>query len=233
MAVAYKRVRRTSFQAVEGKDPRAPGYHMLMQALLTEVERSGHRPVLRLQFMHGLRSQLLPALGLCLVRHFARLMPLLLHWVHAHDLESRVAALHYLASVTRQCWPRMPVHVPLIWRHMMVLAQQEDAGDAARTERQQKVAQVASIPDNRQNGGVLSSHAVGSMHAGGDDDTHAPCATCSIDSQLVDAVGAVVAALMAVGGVGLQDVAGEHAGGSSGNGPLASYLLHQVQRNRP
>jgi hypothetical protein len=68
-------------------------YHRLLQELITEVERSAHKPQQRLTFMSCL-AMLLPQLGLYSVRHFSRLMPLLLEWTHAFDIGAAGAGCH-------------------------------------------------------------------------------------------------------------------------------------------
>jgi len=57
------------------------------------VERSAHKPQQRLTFMSCL-AMLLPRLGLYSVRHFSRLMPLLLEWTHAFDIGAAGAGCH-------------------------------------------------------------------------------------------------------------------------------------------
>lgn len=53
-----------------------------------------------------------------MVRHFHRLMPLLLEWMHAPDLETRLAAVKVLRTVLTRTWPRLPAHASLIWQHV-------------------------------------------------------------------------------------------------------------------
>ncbi|PNG99881.1 hypothetical protein TSOC_014329, partial [Tetrabaena socialis] len=105
---------------IEGKDPRAGGYHRLASELLTEAERQGHLPARRLPFLAALRH-LAPCLGLTLCRHLTRLMPLLLEWLHAWDAASREAALAALAEVVRATWVRAPAHAEVLWRHMLLV----------------------------------------------------------------------------------------------------------------
>ena len=50
------------------------------------------------------------ALGLATVRHFARLMPLLLPWCWSHVGETRLLALQALDQLLRSCWARVPAH---------------------------------------------------------------------------------------------------------------------------
>ena len=71
--------------------------------------------------VHSLCKRLvaaLQAMGLATVRAFSRLLPLLLEWVHAPDLDTRIAALRTLRSVLARAWPRLPAHASLIWQHI-------------------------------------------------------------------------------------------------------------------
>lgn len=70
--------------AVEGPDPRASGYHDLLPEMLTEVERTAHVAQRRCVFMAA-ATPLVAAMGLAAVRHFGRLMPLVLEWLHAGE----------------------------------------------------------------------------------------------------------------------------------------------------
>ncbi len=68
------------------------------------------------------------------VRHFARLMPLLLAWMHAAGTpELRAAAAGALEVVARGCWPRMGAHAALLRSHVQQ-AQQEAAAEAAEAD---------------------------------------------------------------------------------------------------
>lgn len=50
---------------------------------------------------------LLEGLGLTAVRHFARLMPLVLEWVQAADAATRLAALSALAGLVRYVYRKL------------------------------------------------------------------------------------------------------------------------------
>jgi hypothetical protein len=71
------------------------------------------------------------AMGLASVRAFARLLPLLLEWVHAPDQDTRLAALAALHAVLSRTWPRLPAHASLIWQH--ILREYESEAATART----------------------------------------------------------------------------------------------------
>lgn len=58
------------------------------------------------------------AMGLASVRFFSRLLPLLLEWVHAPDMDTRLAALPVLHAVLKHTWPRLPAHASIIWQHV-------------------------------------------------------------------------------------------------------------------
>lgn len=60
------------------------------------------------------------AMGAVTTRHFARLLPLLLRWLHAASDATKVAAVTALRAVTLSCWPRMPAHAPLLRQHLQV-----------------------------------------------------------------------------------------------------------------
>ena len=57
-------------------------------------------------------------MGLASVRYFSRLLPLLLEWLHAVDLDTRLAALPVLHTVLKHTWPRLPAHASIIWQHV-------------------------------------------------------------------------------------------------------------------
>lgn len=71
------------------------------------------------------------AMGLALVRHFSRLLPLLLEWVSATDVDTRLAALPVLHVVLQRTWPRMPAHAHLICQHLL----QEHAQETQAAQR--------------------------------------------------------------------------------------------------
>jgi len=61
------------------------------------------------------------ALGCVAVRYFARLMPLLLGWLHTRGRATRAGALAALETLVKTCWPRMPAHAGLLWQHLQAL----------------------------------------------------------------------------------------------------------------
>lgn len=62
------------------------------------------------------------ALGLVTVRHFGRLMPLLLPWCWAPDEGTRLQALQALDVLLRCCWPRIPAHRGECWLYCLAAA---------------------------------------------------------------------------------------------------------------
>ena len=58
------------------------------------------------------------AMGAVTVRHFARLMPHLLRWLHSPDPVTAAAAVAALRVIVLRCWPRMPAHALLIGQHL-------------------------------------------------------------------------------------------------------------------
>ncbi len=81
-------------------------------------------------------------LGLTLLRHFGRLTPLLLEWLHAHDVSTRVAALDALAAVVRVTWPRVSAHASVLWCHVLVCMARAGGGEGRQGHgRGQQLAQ--------------------------------------------------------------------------------------------
>ncbi|KAF8066261.1 HOL3 [Scenedesmus sp. PABB004] len=143
--------------ALEGRDCRSDAYHGLLAELVSEAERSAHKPAQRLVFMACL-ALLAPRLGLHAARHLGAAMPLLLEWAHAHDERSAQVALLALARLTAVAWPRMPAHAGVLWRHLLALARRAEercwlargaagdgGGDAAEAELQRSAVMRAAL----------------------------------------------------------------------------------------
>ena len=101
--------------ALGGDDAAAKPYHELLASLLTEVGRlpaDARRalPVLRVA------APLVRVMGLQLLRHTKRLLPLLLEWLVApeHD-EHRMLAAEALTAALERIWPRASYHAPTLW----------------------------------------------------------------------------------------------------------------------
>ena len=103
--------------ALEGNDPRSNGYHKLMTDLLIESERSIYIENKRLPFLLFIRP-LIQALGLTILRHLSRLLPLVLESLHSYDVESQLAAVLLLFDVIKYSWARISTHLPLILSHL-------------------------------------------------------------------------------------------------------------------
>ncbi|KAK9803291.1 hypothetical protein WJX72_008564 [[Myrmecia] bisecta] len=103
--------------ALEGKDPYAAGYDLIMRGMLEEGERHAHVPARRIVWLRAIQP-LLQALALVNVRYLGRLLPLLLQWLQEFDRPSRTGALQALHCVIQQTWPRIPAHADLLWQHL-------------------------------------------------------------------------------------------------------------------
>lgn len=129
---------------LEGEDARAAGTHALLSELLTEAERAGHKPALRRVFI-ACAHRLARTLQLQLLRHFSRLLPLLLEWVHAYDPPTRLAALACLRQVLQVCWPRLAPHAGLVWEHLIAAVGEMEA-EARRHARAAGAATATGAP---------------------------------------------------------------------------------------
>jgi hypothetical protein len=175
---------------LEGADPRADGYHELLDALLGEVSRQPHVDVKRRSFLVGpapallpriakhvrkspgcpmaLRGAepraaaaaaalplqvclqaLLPQLGLMAVRHFSRLMPLLLEWLHSPRPEARLQAARCLELLLQHCWPRMGAHAGVLRAHLQRAGDVSGLLGASREQRVQVEETVGRVSDLR------------------------------------------------------------------------------------
>lgn len=86
-----------------------------LDAMLTIGALRAHRVTCSTHWLQAV-GPLVPALGLQLVAHFARLMPLLLGWLRPSDDALQQEALVVLAAVVRATAPRMPVHAVVVER---------------------------------------------------------------------------------------------------------------------
>jgi hypothetical protein len=60
----------------------------------------------------------LQAMGISIVAHFSRLIPLLVSWTTARDSDTRRAALDFLMAVVCVSWPRIQDHASLLWKYI-------------------------------------------------------------------------------------------------------------------
>jgi hypothetical protein len=95
-----------------------------LPAFLDEAELNGHDADRAAAWLAAV-PPLFPLLGLWLVAHFARLMPLLLSWCLAPRQAVRAAALAALLEVMRLTWPRMPAHAGVVWRVLRRVHEEE------------------------------------------------------------------------------------------------------------
>lgn len=131
---------------LEGREPRSEGYSMLMDNLLTETERQAHEPARAAPFLAAMQA-LAPTLGLLLVRHFARLMPLLLEWLHMEHGTTCLQACRCLAAVTRVTWPRMPAHAAVLRRHLAHRAASLRHGGGSILDNDERQAAIKAIKE--------------------------------------------------------------------------------------
>jgi hypothetical protein len=141
----------------KGGNPRSAALDALLQQLITEAERSGDKPDMRLTFLACL-AVLLPAVRLYVVKHLGRILPLLLEWLLLGSASSQAAAAEVLREVVRWSWPRMAVHAGVLWQYMAAAAQAEDAAAeeevrwlawrqaAGQQEEQGVAANTAEVP---------------------------------------------------------------------------------------
>ncbi|CAG9466565.1 unnamed protein product [Pedinophyceae sp. YPF-701] len=111
-------------------DPRSLVHGKVMATLLAEGERHSHDPYRRVPLLHSL-VPMVQLTGLVTVAHFARLMPLLLGWLHALDAGTQVGAARALCAVVRVSWPRVPVHARAVWEHAVVAVRELQGRNAA------------------------------------------------------------------------------------------------------
>jgi hypothetical protein len=100
--------------ALGGADATAAPYHTLLSTLLTEL---GRRPGDARRALPLLRAAppLARAMGLELLRHTLRLLPLLLEWLASAQEEHRMLAAEALTAAMERIWPRAPDHAPMLW----------------------------------------------------------------------------------------------------------------------
>ena len=53
-------------------------------------------------------------MGLAIVAHFQRLLPLLIEWTDASDVETRIGAIEALHIIVSSTWPRIGQHSTLL-----------------------------------------------------------------------------------------------------------------------
>ncbi|BBM98243.1 TELO2-interacting protein 2 [Marchantia polymorpha subsp. ruderalis] len=94
----------------EGSNPRSPWYRQFLGEMLNELERHRDDQARRVIWLQEV-TPLMEAMGLVLVAHFSRLLPLLYYWLHAPDDLTCLLALSRLRTVIIYTWPRVPAHI--------------------------------------------------------------------------------------------------------------------------
>eukprot|EP00850_Spirogloea_muscicola_P001975 SM000007S20935 [mRNA] locus=s7:1019285:1021366:- [translate_table: standard] len=94
---------------LESANPRSLLYSQVFETLLGEMERYSEEVAWRLVWLDSVQP-LVQALGLVLLAHFKRLLPLLLHWLHSLDEATVLKSLAVLNVTMRSTWPRAPAH---------------------------------------------------------------------------------------------------------------------------
>jgi hypothetical protein len=100
--------------ALGGADAAAAPYHQLLSTLLTELGRRPGDPRRALPLLRA-APPLVRAMGLELLRHTLRLLPLLLEWLAGAHEEHRMLAAEALTAAMERIWPRAPDHAPTLW----------------------------------------------------------------------------------------------------------------------
>lgn len=102
---------------IEGNNPRARWYRNILNEMLGELERhqlDSARFKIWLQYV----DKLFAAMGLLLVAHFKRLLPLLFPWLHTSDDSITLLVLNSFNVIIKHTWPRMPFHVERFWKEL-------------------------------------------------------------------------------------------------------------------
>ncbi|KAK9915551.1 hypothetical protein WJX75_000610 [Coccomyxa subellipsoidea] len=136
-----------------GREIFCTGYEQVLGEMLTQGNSYAHVPARRIVWLQAAQP-LLQAMGLASVRSFSRLLPLLLDWVHAPDVDTRLAALPVLHAVLKHTWPRLPAHASIIWQHVA----QEFARDIEFVQKAgQRVGAVSEAMDGEASTNGLDS----------------------------------------------------------------------------
>ncbi|KAG6549634.1 hypothetical protein Mapa_008612 [Marchantia paleacea] len=100
----------TTVTCCEGNNPRSSWYRQFLGEMLLELERHRDDQARRVIWLQEI-TPLIEAMGLVLVAHFSRLLPLLYYWLHAPDDLTCLLALARLRTVIIYTWPRVPAHI--------------------------------------------------------------------------------------------------------------------------
>jgi hypothetical protein len=132
--------------SLEGGDPRAAGYHTLLDAMLNEISRTPHVDIKRHAFLESL-AMVVPYVGMHIVRHFARLMPLLVEWVHSSKAEARLQAIGVMLMLVRYAWPQLSAHADVLQTHLQRALQHVEVTGASPEQRRRLVAGTKKLSD--------------------------------------------------------------------------------------
>ncbi|KAH7291137.1 hypothetical protein KP509_29G002100 [Ceratopteris richardii] len=103
---------------IEGNNPRAVWYvWKILNEMLGELERhllDATRYKVWLQNV----SILFERMGLVLVVHFKRVLPLLFPWLHTQDDSMTLLVLDILKVIVTHTWPRIPFHLDRLWKEL-------------------------------------------------------------------------------------------------------------------
>lgn len=132
--------------SLEEGDPRAAGYHMLLDAMLGEISRTPHVAIKSEAFLEAL-AMVVPYVGVHIVRHFARLMPLMVEWVHSSKAEARLQAIGVMMTLVRYAWPRLAVHADVLQSHLQRALQHVEATGASPEQRMRVVAGTEKLSE--------------------------------------------------------------------------------------
>lgn len=105
LTVAVKLSRR-----IHGKDGRGKWYDHIMDVTISDMERRSDQKNRRLFWLKNGLLPLLDTMGLIIVAHFKRLLPLLCLWLRDSDDQSVLLVVENLKAIVKNTWPRIWVH---------------------------------------------------------------------------------------------------------------------------
>ncbi|KAL3684325.1 hypothetical protein R1sor_002347 [Riccia sorocarpa] len=100
----------TTVTSYEGNNLRSSWYREIFSRMLEELDRQRDVQARRVVWLQEITPQL-EAMGLVLVVHFSKLLPLLYHWLHAPDDTTCLLVLARLRTLIISTWPRVPAHM--------------------------------------------------------------------------------------------------------------------------
>ncbi|CAM6102160.1 unnamed protein product [Calypogeia fissa] len=133
----------TMVTRIEGKNLRGSWCGGIFTEMLEELARQRDEPSRRSVWLQEI-SPYMEVMGLFLVAHFRKLLPLLFYWLHASDDQTRLLTLSKLQTVITYTWPRIPAHVDRIWKEMMH-AYQDSINRKASPDIQAAVIEICKL----------------------------------------------------------------------------------------